>query len=222
MKTIGIITGLVILAGLLTAVAAGPSMTATVFAQQQQPIPGYSYVYPIPQMNNTTPQPPANNGTTMTPPADNGTTAQPPADNGTTSTPPQDNGTTSQPPEDNGTTAQPPADNGTTTTPSPADNATIFISAKSIHSTDIGNNTVGVRVLPPVPGFEWDGDVLWQSTGNVTLVAIQSDGTTSVSQESSSGALHFTSAALEFQSPTGQPVDVTYTVQAHLQNAPGP
>ena len=186
--TLALLTAAILATSVLTLAALTTNSIAFAASSQQQ-APGYSYVYPIPSMNNTTPQPPTNNGTTM-------------------------------PPQDNGTTTQPPQDNGTTTTPTPVDNASIFISAKDIHSTDIGNSTIGVRVLPPVPGFQWDGDVVWQSTANVTLVAIQSDGTTSVSQESSTGALHFTAAALEFQSVTGQPVDVTYTVQAHLQNAP--
>ncbi|AIF82258.1 hypothetical protein NTE_00176 [Candidatus Nitrososphaera evergladensis SR1] len=202
MKTTLVITSLVILAGFATAIVAVPMMmTTAAYAQQsqQQQVPGYNYFYPVPPMNGTTPQPPADNGTSTTPP---------PEDNGTTTMPP---------PEDNNTSPLPPPGNNTQ-----SDESSIFISAHNIHSAEIGDGIIGVRVLPPTPGFEWDGDIIWQATGNVTLIAIQSDGTTTVSQEATASALHFTAAALEFQSVTGEPVDVTYSVQAHLQAVPAP
>lgn len=209
MKTTGIITSIFLLAGLATAtvVAAVPMMTTmpAAYAQQQQQQAsgyGYGYFYPIPSMNNTVPTPPAdNNGTT--------TTTPPPEDNGTTTMP--------NPPEDNNTSPLPPPGNNTQ-----SDNSSIFVTANSIHSSEIGDGVIGVRVLPPAPGFEWDGDVIWHATGNVTLIAILSNGTTTVSQEASASALHFTAAALEFQSVTGEPVDVTYSLQAHLQAVSAP
>lgn len=200
MKTMGIITSLFLLAGLATALATVPTMTATAaYAQQQMSGHSYGYFYPIPPMNNTSSQPPADNNGTTTNPADNGTSTlpNPPGGNSTSPLPPQGNNTQS-------------------------DESSIFVTANAIHSSQIDDGVEGVRVLPPAPGFEWDGDVIWHATGNVTLIAILSDGTITVSQEASASALHFTAAALEFQSVTGEPVDVTYSLQAQLRTVPGP
>ncbi|HVX02595.1 MAG TPA: hypothetical protein VHA09_05535 [Nitrososphaera sp.] len=207
MKTTEIITGIILLVGLATATLAAVSMMTAMpaaYAQQQQVSGyGYGYYYPIPSMNNTIPQSPAdNNGTTTTTPL-------PGDNNGTTTIP--------NPPKDNNTSPLPPPGNNT-----PSDNSSITVNATSIHSSEIDDGAIGVRVLPPVPGFEWDGDVSWHATGNVTLIAILSNGTITVSQEASAGELPFTAAALEFQSVTGEPVDVDYTLQAHLQAVPAP
>lgn len=177
---------------------------------QQAAYPSYSsggYVYPyppapavppVPQMNNTTPVPPMNQ-TTQVPPTNDTTT--------TTTVPPVENNTSS----DTNSTNPLPNQNNNTDQP-----ASIFVVGKTIHSAQV-DGMEAVRVLPPIPGFEWDGNILWSATGNVTLIATQSDGTVTTSQVAANSALQFNATSLEFKSVTGQPVDVNFSVQANLK-----
>ncbi len=192
--------------------------------QQQAANPSYTpggYVYPyppapsVPQMNNTTPVPPMNqtipvpptNDTTTVPPVENNTVPQQPPVNDTTMVPPVENNTSS----DTNSTNPLPDQNNNTDKP-----ASIFVVGKTIHSAQV-DGMEAVRVLPPIPGFEWDGNILWSATGNVTLIATQSDGTVTTSQVAASSALQFNATSLEFKSVTGQPVDVNFSVQANLK-----
>ena len=186
MKTMGI-RSLVVLGCLAIAIMMAVPMTTATYAQNQQQVSVYSYLYPIPPINNTSPQLP------------------------------MDNGSTTIPPEDNLTSPLQP-----TETKNQNDSPNIVVNATAIRSTEIGDGIIGVRVLPPTPGFEWNGDISWHATGNVTLVAIQSNGDTTVSQEGSIGSSHFTVTALEFQSITGEAVDITYHLRAHFHAVPGP
>jgi hypothetical protein len=107
----------------------------------------------------------------------------------------------------NNTMPQPPENTAT-------DGSTIT-AANGIHSSDVGNGVQGVFVLPPAQGFAWDGDIIWQATGNATLTTNLSGNVTSTSEPADSGTLHFSGSSMQFQNEF-QPFDVTYSLHAHI------
>ncbi|UVS68028.1 hypothetical protein [Nitrososphaera viennensis] len=141
----------------------------------------------------------------------------PPANN-TTPVPPANNNTLPEPPMTNGTEPEIPEVPGNDDT-TVVVNGSIFVSARTIHSSRIHDGVEGVFLLPPVSGFQWSGDIIWSSSANVTLVV---DGDTLASPSEENGASSFTGQSLSLHSLDAEPFDVTYSLRADFKPTTAP